>query len=260
MDRYLDGGMSRDERTSFEKRLVFNGDLAEHRQLQREIDSTLDRVFAVPFPMELDVLDNVRLAAEAAVRAESRPRKSDLLWYAAAAALIFGVFFGGRGLIWYSVERPIERRYTKMVKLSESQTTGTLAAYLQEQRDGFKPLWKCDNSFDFAGQVQRQLGQGLTYRAMPKHCEFLGMSHGRAISPWTMYFMAKVYGEDVIVFIDHVSRDPGQKLNRPGYNLFKRQVGDLVLYELTPWRRSRLLEEFQAIELPATWMGEIAIP
>jgi hypothetical protein len=54
-----------------------------------------------------------------------------------------------------------------------------------------------------------------------------------------------INGQKVIVFIDRASADTTpQKLGNPALNLFRREVGTLVLYELTPLDRSYVLDLF----------------
>ena len=60
-----------------------------------------------------------------------------------------------------------------------------------------------------------------------------------------MYALARVDGQPVVVFVDRAERDPST-LQEPteGLHLFRRPLGGLVLYELTPLEYPALLEQF----------------
>lgn len=67
--------------------------------------------------------------------------------------------------------------------------------------------------------------------------------NGRMIGPDTMVLMTRVDGsENVVVLMDRASADRRLKLP-PGSNLslFRREVGPIVLYEITPLKSERVI-------------------
>ena len=64
------------------------------------------------------------------------------------------------------------------------------------------------------------------------------------VSEKTLGFLARVQDKPVIVFADRAERDSAQQLSDPQLHLFKRQVGPIVLYEVSPLDKPKLLDLF----------------
>jgi len=63
----------------------------------------------------------------------------------------------------------------------------------------------------------------------------------------------------VLVFIDRVSNDPAEPISRldgfrTGLRAFRRQIGDLVLIEVTPFDRPFVLDLFEAPTQDQEWL------
>ncbi len=267
IDAYLDGQLTSDQVAAFEAEVLRNESLAEELELatraQSRIDAALGRLYEPPVAA---ILPATVLDAESAVASEAprRRRLADAVGIGIAAALILGTFLAGRGFIWYSVERPTERRYLKVVSAQDSP--GVAAAYAQELADGFRPLWVCRDNVELAVSFHRSLGQGLVID-LPKYdptrpdshdLRPIGLSFGPAISRWTVFFMGRADGKKVIVFADHAGRDRVQRVPLGTY-LHRLQLGPLVLYEVSPLSKPMFIQHFRAINVPTSWLPEVEI-
>lgn len=253
IDAYLDGQLDGADRSVFEFQLAVDPELRDEVDSQRHVDESLKHLFAAPSE---DMIGRVRSLAESSLFDDESDRRRLPAWvgYAMAASIILALLIGGRAAIWYKVDRPNDR----LVQVISTNTNMTLEqAYEDEIRHGFEPLWECDNGVELAVNFHRRLGQGVSLRKPVDEIKVVGLSMNNCISPWTTCLMAKVFDEEVIVFVDHVSR-AGQFDYKPrkGMNLFRRQVGDLVFFELTPWNGPAMLELVQHIEVPVSWLGE----
>jgi hypothetical protein len=80
---------------------------------------------------------------------------------------------------------------------------------------------------------------------LPEDVVALGLSYSNTISPRTMLLLTEVAGESVLVFIDRRDTDDERSLFRgDDIHLFRRNVGDLVLYELSPFENRRVIDYF----------------
>ena len=135
---------------------------------------------------------------------------------------------------------------------------------------GFVPEFVCTEPAEFVKTITDRFGSGLGLRDLPTGISVFGWAYsdqyeGRVIGDKTLILMAKVNDQPTLVFIDKLSDD--RKLTDPGammgnwtggdiknemslqatprkdgkLSLFRRAVGDLVLYELTPFEQPELL-------------------
>ena len=67
--------------------------------------------------------------------------------------------------------------------------------------------------------------------------------------------MARVHGQPVIVFVDRIRAEREQQQLPPNseLHLYRREVGKLVLYELSPLDRPYVLDSFYIPDKPASW-------
>jgi hypothetical protein len=128
--------------------------------------------------------------------------------------------------------------------------------YQVEKSRGFKPMWVCRDDKEFATTFYKSLGSALTFRNPPANVDSLGLSYGNTVglSPKCVYMLFKINGREVIVFIDKKSNDQKPTLTTPGLNLFRREAGEFVLYELTPLDKPQIYDKFEPFNMPKEWM------
>jgi hypothetical protein len=135
---------------------------------------------------------------------------------------------------------------------------------------GFVPEFICTEPAEFVKTIKDRFGTGLGLRDLPTGIRVFGWAYtnqyeGRVIGEKTLILMAKVNDQPTLVFIDKLSED--RKLTDPRalmgnwtggditnpmslqtsprsdgkLSLFRHAVGELVLYELTPFEQPELL-------------------
>jgi hypothetical protein len=241
--RYLDGLLSGGELARFERALETDADLRRELEMQERVDRSLRRVMpytareirfdgagATPAPQ-------LRLVPGEAPRAESRARSDPaglpwrrLRWYAAAAAVLLVAAVTVNILTREHVPLiPPERVYARLVE------------------GGFKPEFVCTTDEAFAKAVRDQLGQALVARAAGS-VALLGWAYGnqyegRLIGFRTLVLMTRVEGEPVVVLMDRVGEDRSLGVSAgSGLRIFRRRIGDLVCYEVTPREKPAVLD------------------
>ncbi len=119
------------------------------------------------------------------------------------------------------------------------------AIYQDEITSGFEPAWVCKDDQEFSDTFFDLYRQRLLLKPLPEGVAALGLAYGNSISQRTTYLLAEAENEPIVVFIDRAERDAGQSIESDtGLHLFERRIGDLILYELSPFTEPRLLESF----------------
>ncbi len=245
--RYVDGLLSGAERADFERALETDGDLRRELEVQERLDQSLRRV--MPYtPREIRF--DLDAAAEAApappdlrlVPADSpvektRERASPmsvpwrrLRWYAAAAAVLLVAAVSVNILTRERVPVvPPEQVYARLVE------------------GGFKPEFVCTTDEEFAKAVRERLGQALVARAAD-NLALIGWAYnrqyeGRLISFQTLVLMVRVDEVPVLVLMDRAREDRSVSVPKEsGLRVFRRRIGDLVCYEVTPREKPGVLD------------------
>jgi hypothetical protein len=210
-------------------------------ELEASIDAALRRLFEPPPRGALDAIvdravQRFRPAEEAAPAGVLRRHRHRRL--AAAAAIAAAVLGGWQ--IWRAVgppSRPPAAYRHQPWRSLETVYHDTVAA-------GFDPGWVCADDREFALTFRSLHHQGLLLADTPPGVETVGLAYCNSITPRTVCILARVGGEPVIVFVDRVERDAGQPPPPAGLNLFRRQIGRLVLYELSPIAEPSVLPWF----------------
>lgn len=235
IDAYCDGRLGPAERAAFERRLAEDPLLRDAVERQRRIDEALIRLFPLPAAESLQPPALGRLDARPVEPAAMRSTRWRV-WVGAAASVVLLAAVGS----WWTLQR-----------LGQADETGPLVAkpldeiYRGELRRGFVPAWVCKDDAEFEGRLRARFGQGLLLATLPPGVRAVGWSYANAISPNTSYMLAEAGGQRMIVFVDHLKKDKGQAVPpSSGLHLFRRVVGALVLYELSPLQRPSLLDRF----------------
>jgi hypothetical protein len=233
LDPYLDGQLPPDERDAIAREIAASRDLQGDVELQSQIDEALRKSFAPPaIPGEL--LMKLRAAAKVQPAAKSRPRSWRMVAaITAAAALVWGYlgwqFFGpGPEQPDYNPRKPLASIYATTVA------------------EGFKPRWVCKDDAEFIKTFKDHYGQGLVLATadMPMGTKMEGLTYVGGMSRYTTTMLARVDDKPVMVFVDRADCDyrPPASCGSSGLHLFTKQVGSLMLYELTPLDKPRVME------------------
>ncbi len=243
LDLYLDGQLTGAELRAFEEQLARDPQLAAVVEAQRQIDSSLRRVMVAPAaPTVTPERYSLRPSPWSPIRRSP--------WIAIAAVLIIGVS------VW-RVWDVYHVRSTKDDMYAVGGVPRTMdTIYQVEKSRGFKPMWVCRDDKEFATTFYKSLGSALTFRNPPANVDSLGLSYGNTVglSPKCVYMLFKINGREVIVFIDKKSNDQKPTLTTPGLNLFRREAGEFVLYELTPLDKPQVYDKFEPFNMPKEWM------
>jgi hypothetical protein len=120
------------------------------------------------------------------------------------------------------------------------------AFYDRKVAEGFTPEWKCEDDQEFIRSFRHQLFQPLLLMTPPPGHSMGGLGYANILSPHSMYMLAHVGDERVVVFVDRLDADRNlPPLDDPRLKRFRREVGELVLYEVTPLDEPRFLQLFQ---------------
>lgn len=220
LDAYLDGLLEGPDLAAFEATLAADPALRAEVDLQRRIDAILRNSFAPP-------QQAIAMARPAAAPAPA-PRYWTLPRLFAAAAIILLV----GGITTFGLARHLAADHP-LVRLYHDQIAS-----------GLKPAWVCDTDEQLVAYLESRYGRGLTVRG-GDGVHLIGWTSCSALSPYTALLMTRVGDEPVFVLVDVASSD--RDLSLPwlsGLNLYRREVGGMVLYELTPRSAPALLDRF----------------
>ena len=249
LDQYLDGVMDEPQRQQFERALAERGDLQHELRAQRAVNESLNRIFRARYdaaglngtgrsataPSGVGINGEVSGDSSiASITPASRSRRLPRLtpWRALAALVALGVLCWV-GWSWYQssswARTPLERLYAQ----------------------GSNADWECKDEAEFIKTFQDKLGQGLKLTHTPDHVEIRGLKYAKVISPYTVVLCAKVDCRDAFVLVDVLAADKPLPLReRSRLHLFRREIGKLVLYELTPLEKPRLLDLLEPATVP----------
>lgn len=252
VDRYLDNLMPPSERAEFERRLTAEPELTAEVQRQQSVDAAL-RGYSQP-PAPDAVLAAIRSHIEGAQRpgaaaGEAQPLRfrATPAWrrFAVAAVLLLGVFGA-----WQ-----MYRVFTTPSGVYDPGPRRSLVQAYQATLDkGFHSDWTCRDDAEFAKTFFDQFGQMLSMNPpLPDNTKALGLEYYNILSRKTIGMLTRVEGEPAMIFIDRLEND--DKTTVPpveaGKHIFRRELGDLVLYEVTPLDHPGLIDHLrQPTEIP----------
>jgi hypothetical protein len=263
LDRYLDGDLSDAERHAFELRLEREPALRKAVDRQRQIDGALRRQFAaplmraiaiaalarhadsssVPEPLHIEGPSAAEAAPAPAGRIEpSQPKPQANPWLrrlAVAAVLAAGLF--GAWQTWTYLKPSDDHRAAPLQLVTAAQY------YDQKVAEGFEPLWVCDDDEEFAHTFRYRLGQPLLLKPAPSSdIRMLGLDYTRVLSASTISMLGEAGGQQVIVLVDRAADDNPQQISSgcgsSNLHTFRREIGNLVIYEVTPLDQPHLMD------------------
>jgi hypothetical protein len=208
IDTYLDGLLSPEDQTRAERALRENPRARAAVDMQRRIDESLVRMFQPP-------AEAAPLRMPAARRFPART----VFWAAAAAIVLAGVG------VFTLLQRTGGTGPSPLAPLYRS----TIAA-------GFVPQEICTSSDKFADWCEYAYGQYLYPPEKHDGIEFVGWNYANVVTMKSGVLLARVQGREVLVVIDRKYRDehPIKDSGDPTLHSFRKEVGKVVLYEVTP--------------------------
>jgi hypothetical protein len=244
---YLDGMLAEPVRAEFERRAATEPELAAEIATQKRIDETLRRRFTPP-TMPGELATRLRQAATVSTIPFKKPaRRRWTLAAAAAAAVIAWAILGWQ--FFSPANRPPV--YNPRLPLD--------TIYNIRFADGFQPTWVCEDDHVFASTFKERQGQGLLLATMPPGSGMVGLAYCGGMSRYTTTMLARVDDQPVMVFVDRKENQeedvipPGPD---SGLHLFHKELGNLVLYEVTPFDRARVMDFLYPAEVPPAKAGE----
>jgi hypothetical protein len=240
LEAYLDGALAPAERAAFERLAAADPVLRREVALARRIEISLKDAFSAPA--------HIPVPAEAHRSVLARIGFDRVkLWVSAAACVaLIGM------AVWIWNVRYGQPAYRPM-SVAE-------VIYDKQVRGGWEPEWVCKDDAEFAKAVTDRLGQGLLVHPQPD-LTVVGWAYSAkpgdsyatfAISKDEMILLTKVDGRRVMGLVDRAGAGPQPRLTASSkLNLFERQVGDLIIYELTPLEESHILAQFFDPNAPA---------
>lgn len=215
LERYLDGLLEGAELAAFERELAASPQLSALVDTQRRLDEALRRSF------------EPSAAETPAPAAWWRGRR--VLWLGLAAAVVLGAVG-----VW------------AVVMFGDLNGLGTL--YHRTVAAGFQPEEICTDDAQFAEWVDSKYGQVLRPKADRGDIQLVGWSYAKVVTAYSGVLLARAGGHEVLVIMDRADREEGRPWGHagPGLRVFRRQMGKLVLYEVTPLDSPRVTELLEA--------------
>lgn len=245
LDDYLDGLLDEEATSRFEQGIHADRDLQAEIERQTAVNDALQRMCTPSPGVEKRVIEAIRNAAAATpvpiARAVAVPfyRRR----WAIAALLALGVVAAWR------LVGVIEQSLVDRDEYGPKPWTSVVTYYRNAVENGFDPEWVCKDDDEFAGAFKKRLRQPLLVAATTGPVVGLGLDYANCLTPQTMTYLARVQDKPVVVFVDKLTKDTHPKLPpNSGLNLFRKELGRLVLYEVTPLAKPHVLDLFYVPE------------
>jgi hypothetical protein len=238
LEKYLDSAPDSPERAEADRAMSSNRQMQLELQLQRQIEESLKRLF-VPSAAPADLLARLQAPTPLAQPA-TKPRRNwaKIAVAAIAVSLIWGF------LIWQFLpsRRPV----------IEYKNLPLATIYDQTVASGFQPYWVCKDPHEFASTFFTRQGQGLLLADMPAGTKMEGLAYTGGISPSTTTMLARTDGQPIMIFVDRASADihPELPKTETKLHLFRKELGPLVLYELTPLNHPTVMDYLHLGDVP----------
>lgn len=234
LDRYLDDALSGPELAAFEAQAAAEPGLRTEIDRQRRIDASLRRSFA-PVAAAVPQPAPARRSADVLVR---------IRWVVAAAAVIAI----GTALAWPTLFPSRSGSSTPTI-VGKPRLSAPDASYEEIVAQGFQPYTVCENDAQFADYTGTRFDQRLHVKN-PEGIQVVGWVYEqRVLSTSTLSLLVKDGADKIVVFLDRKGEDrqlaiaPDSKLH-----LFRAEVGNVVMYEVTPRDSASVLPRIAAAD------------
>lgn len=266
INAHADGMLTPDQQAQFDRALAASKSLRDEVELQARISRTLKRQFEPPTADQIlkraasrQPAAKVKPDTSPAAAAGSRPARR--FWTPAVKVTVIAaslaILAGGGWYGWLLMQESTGPTL-QIARRPEATNRALHEVFADTIRQGFKPVWVCEDDKQFFQTTYQRFGHGLMLAAtLPKSHQALGWSYGLSISPTSAYLLCTVDGKKAIVFIDKADRDSGQTLPE-GSELWlhRRKIGEMVLYEVSELDTPQMLEHFyekDPDEVPDDW-------
>lgn len=254
LEAYLDGLLSPDERRIFEAELERDPELSQPVERQRAIDDSLRSLF--PAPSLSDLHARVHSASLAAVGGSSNfgfHSRFSALAAAFVAYLAAGLWLFGSGPaeslndpelsgIQPVPDSPVDP--SLIVACGIPGDWGSGYAELAESCGGSWSRFACSSFEDVLQESRRRLGHGISVRS-DTQVAFLGSRPAAAFGD-ALVLVGRFEDRVLVVCVLPASSDPHPTTDPAGgLSIFRRELGPLILYEITPLDQPHLLDLIQ---------------
>ncbi|MFG0328361.1 MAG: hypothetical protein ACF8PN_00545 [Phycisphaerales bacterium] len=241
LEAYLDDTLSESERTAFEARLEAEPALRAELAKQERLNARLTAIFEPPAGGADRIVRSV--ATPSRESAGSWPHSAPARRLLAVAACLAVLLFAG-----WSIRRSLT---PDAYEPRPFQTFAEIYANPDAE-------WECEPGPDFYRQYYARYKTGLLIpEELPDGIDTAGFGYANSLSEDTLYILATVDGERVLVLTDRVEVAGGPATELPAdstLNVFRDEINGLVMYELTPFDEPRLLDLFYIPEsVPPSW-------
>lgn len=284
LDLFLDGQMAPAQAAAFARRMVDDPVLRAQIELQGRIDGRLRATMVPPARLEITgaMVGSVTVLAESEHReapamAERGSAAADAPMHAEesaengagvvgrvgpvnAVASRRGKGAAGAGLgrwRWAAMAAAVllvagAGSYWWFVIGGTAPYRWPAEIYQNQVVRGYEPQWACTTDAEFEQAVRTRFDEPALLPLATAGVQIVGWAYGTPVlSNKTAALLTRVEGREVIVLIDRAERDANLRRagSAAGYehlNLFKRRLGGLVLYEVTPLDSARVIPAFVA--------------
>jgi hypothetical protein len=239
IDAYLDKVLAAEERDRFLREIAVSAQVQGEIALQMRVDESLARLFATPSPPCNVLLQPQHSKAVSAVVIPGRRRWMKVAALATAATIVWAM------LAWhFFANNAASPRYTPNLPLE--------TIYQNCVADGFRPKWVCEDKHEFAATFFARQGEGLLLADLPVGTKMEGLTYRGGLSRYTTTMLARVNGLPVMIFVDRAMADthPALPSGESKLHLFRKELGPLVLYELTPLDKPNVSDYLYLAEVP----------
>jgi hypothetical protein len=240
LEAFLDRTLPPHVRESIAREVGRDRELRAEVELQERIDASLRRSFLAPAPPAALL---AQLQRPAPTTKNARPRIGRRWLPLSVALAAVGLSWGY--VAWNYVPRP-------KVRPAAQETLTLAAAYQQHVDRGFQPDLAGADEHAFAAAFFSRQGQGLLLRPLPEGSQLVGLAFSSGCGPGMTAIMARVDGAAVMVFVDRLDADthPEPPATSAGLHMFRRELGPLVAYELSPLDKPSVVNALYPADVP----------
>ncbi len=247
LNAYLDGELDAAARQRLEARLQSDQDALRMAELQNRLDQSLQRIFAVPpvpnFSCDLDM--PTELKTEPDIDHGDDQIVARQVWWRSisARAIAIGVV---AALVWFVVTWQLIRPSGHEPVFARRPLVEIFQEIVQT---GFQPYYDCRDPERFAEVFTTRQGHALKLSPLSPGQRMLGLSYPGGLSRNTTAMLCEVDDRPVMVFVDRSTQDDSIAVQNKAtdLNVFRKVLGPLVIYEVTPWPEARMLDSLSSL-------------